>query len=637
MSASWPPHRPRCWRKTGDLGEIGALMRSRGRNVPKRLGRYQVLAVIGHGAMGEVLLGRGPDGRLVALKLIHRELAGDPTFQARFQREIEASKRVTGAYTAGVIAYDIDAERPWLATEFIAGPTLQEMLDAYGKLPLPGLKLLAIGLASALIEIHRVELVHRDLKPSNVLLTAEGPRVIDFGIALTLEAAEALTVTGTRIGSPAYMSPEQASGSSLTRASDVFTLGSVLVMAATGAIPFGAPGPLNGKVDLSEVPLEIRDLIECCLLPEPLARPTPERILDAAEQIPADPVWPGRVRRRIEEFRAEALRWAEEHEEPEPQRRQLLPGRRGRVLGFAAVAAVVALAAGLLIDITVPGNAIAMQDPPLALSDHEARGLDLCELLEPTLMGQFGTYVDALTPDGVMSCGTGILDASGRKVEYTLSLSTPVAAVRADQPPTGNTIAWMPVLGARGPATTCDRYVLTQSGLPLALGMRARVPNGDGCAPAETALREIVHRLAINPPLRALPVDSLLELDPCALYEGGPNPPGIGNPAVPLASGPHGCRISGRDGDFDLGFDDRLRPAWSGARTLGFRTVDSRKAWTVARGPGFCSYVVMIQPSAGKNAEIVAINYVARRPTDKDACDAADALAIPILKKLPRL
>lgn len=611
-------------------------MKPRGRHVPKQLGRYRVLAVIGHGAMGEVLLGRGPDGRLVAIKLIHRELAGDVTFHARFRREIEASKRVTGAYTAGVVGYDIDCDRPWLATEFIAGPTLQEMLDSYGKLPLPGLKLLAVGLASALLEIHRTELVHRDLKPSNVLLTAEGPRVIDFGIALALETDVALTMAGVRIGSPAYMSPEQAGGQSLTMASDVFSLGSVLVMAATGSIPFGSAGPLHGTADLGAVPVEMRELIAACLNPDAALRPTPAQVLDAAERIPADPVWPGPVRRRIEEFRMEAVRWADGPAESAGPWKRMRPWYRRIVVGVA-VGAVAVLAASLLVDMTVPGHAVAMSDPPLVLTDKEIRSLDVCELLGPAVLGEFGTYVDELTADGAMACATGMTDTAGRKLEYTLSVANPVGTVRARNEPTGSTIAWMPVLGLAATAATCDRYVITQSGLPLSVNLRVRVASGDGCVAAEKALRAIVRRLSVNPPLRALPANSVLALDPCTLFERGTTPAGIGDPAVYTTSGPHGCLLSGRDGELTLSFDERLRPAWSGARGRGYRSVDSRNAYNMDRSPQRCSYIVLAQPTTGRNGEIVAVDYLSRRVPEKDACELADAIAAPILKKLPRL
>ncbi|MFE3002016.1 serine/threonine-protein kinase [Nocardia sp. NPDC059246] len=610
-------------------------MKPRGRHVPKRLGRYQMLAVIGLGAMGEVLLGCGPDGRLVALKLIHRELAGDATFHARFLREIEASQRVTGAYTAGVAGYDIDGERPWLATEFIPGPTLQDILDHCGGLPVAGLKLLAVGLASALIEIHRAGLVHRDLKPGNVLLTVEGPRVIDFGIALALGSDAVLTLAGVRIGSPAYMSPEQAAGDTLTPASDVFSLGSVLATAATGAIPFGAAGPLHGWADLTAVPAAVRGLVAACLATEPARRPAPEEILDAAERIPGDPVWPGPVRRRIEEYRAESVRWADGQTEPDSPRSRFGTARNAALC--AAAAAAVAVSVGALFDAGVPGHPVAPDDPPLALTDRETRSLDVCALLGPSVMRQFGVYLDELTPDGAMNCTTALADNTGRRVEYTLGLATPAATIRADDAPTGDTIAWMPVLGPPAPATSCDRYVLTQSGLPLAIGLRARVSDGDACAPAGQALRAMVRRLTLNPPLRSQPDASLLSLDPCALYEGDASAPGVGDPGAPMVSGPHGCEVSGRDGDFDVVFDDRLRPAWSGARLHGFRTVDSRKAWTLEHGPRRCSYVVMVQPSSGKNAEIVSISYVSRHATDRDACEYADALAVPILKKLPRL
>ncbi|MFD6215252.1 serine/threonine-protein kinase, partial [Nocardia salmonicida] len=191
-------------------------MKPLGSQDPQQLGRYRLLAVIGRGGMGQVLLGQGQDGRLVAVKQIHRQFTGNPEFRARFRREVLASQQVTGAYTAGVVDHDAESETPWLASEYIAGPGLQDMIGEFGRLNLNGLKLLATGLAMALLEIHRTGLVHRDLKPSNILLTNDGPRVIDFGIARALEDDVNLTATGAVIGSPAYMSPEQAECRTLT-------------------------------------------------------------------------------------------------------------------------------------------------------------------------------------------------------------------------------------------------------------------------------------------------------------------------------------------------------------------------------------------------------------------------------------
>jgi serine/threonine protein kinase len=191
--------------------------------------------------MGRVLLGAGPDGRLVAVKQVHDRYAADDGFRARFRREVGASRRVSGAYTAAVMDADVEAVTPWLASVFVVGPSLGAAVEAAGALPADAVHRLAVGLATALVEIHRTGLIHRDLKPENVLLAEDGVRVIDFGIARAAEEEAELTHTGGVIGSPAYMSPEQAEGRMLTPASDVFSLGSVLALALTGRSP--SPGP----------------------------------------------------------------------------------------------------------------------------------------------------------------------------------------------------------------------------------------------------------------------------------------------------------------------------------------------------------------------------------------------------------
>ncbi|MFI7668775.1 serine/threonine-protein kinase [Nocardia sp. NPDC049526] len=227
---------------------------------------------MGQGAMGRVLLGRSPDGRLVAVKMIHRHLAQNPEFRARFRMEVQSSQRVTGAYTAAVMDADPDAVAPWLASVFVAGPSLREAIDQSGPMPPGGLRLLTAGLASALMEIHRAGMVYRDLKPSNVLLTDDGPRVIDFGIARALEGDTQLTNTGSLVGSPAFMSPEQAEGRPLTVASDVFSVGAMLLLAATGESPFlGASTPqtlynvVHNRADTSRVPPVLRPVVDACL------------------------------------------------------------------------------------------------------------------------------------------------------------------------------------------------------------------------------------------------------------------------------------------------------------------------------------------------------------------------------------
>ncbi len=227
--------------------------------------------------MGQVYLGRSAGGRLVAVKVIRPELAGEPGFRARFAREVAAARNVSGLFTALVVDADADGPVPWLATAYVPGPSLAEAVEAYGPLPAGSVLTLAAGLAEGLAAIHAAGVVHRDLKPSNVMLADDGPRVIDFGISRAMEAS-VLTQSGTVMGSPGFMSPEQAEGGVVGPPSDVFSLGSVLTFAATGEGPFGegsarrwstargrAPGneqgeqPKAGRLPVPSTPLTGRD------------------------------------------------------------------------------------------------------------------------------------------------------------------------------------------------------------------------------------------------------------------------------------------------------------------------------------------------------------------------------------------
>ncbi|MFG2294886.1 serine/threonine-protein kinase [Streptomyces sp. NPDC048603] len=270
--------------------------------------------MLGQGGMGRVLLGLAPDGRLVAVKQVLTRFADDDGFRARFRREVAASRKVSAAYTAAVMEADADAPTPWLASVFVAGPSLGAVAVESGRLPEVVVHRLAAGLASALVEIHRAGLIHRDLKPDNVLLAEDGVRVIDLGIARTAESegSTGLTRTGWVIGSPAFMSPEQAEGKRLTAASDVFSLGSVLVLALTGSSPFARESTLqtlydvvHSEPDLSAVPAGLRGIVERCLAKDPLARPSPAELLELLGPVaPAGRHWPSAVYRMIAEQRA---------------------------------------------------------------------------------------------------------------------------------------------------------------------------------------------------------------------------------------------------------------------------------------------------------------------------------------------
>jgi WD40 repeat protein len=224
--------------------------------------------------MGRVFLGTSPAGRKVAIKVINPACAHSPNFRGRFAREIEAARRVGGFHAAQVVDADPTADPPWMVTAYIEGPTLAEEVGRNGPMPAGRVRELGAQLAEGLAAIHAAGLVHRDLKPSNVILAADGPRIIDFGIARPVQAP-ALTTTGVVVGTIEYMSPEHAHGESVGPASDVFSLGGVLAFAVTGNAPFGIE-----PADLSAVPDEpLRDVITACLVGAPALRPSLASIL----------------------------------------------------------------------------------------------------------------------------------------------------------------------------------------------------------------------------------------------------------------------------------------------------------------------------------------------------------------------
>ncbi len=252
---------------------------------PAHLGGYRLIGRLGDGGMGQVYLARSPGGRKVAVKVIKAELAQDEDFRARFSREVEAAKRVGGIFTAPVVDADPDCARPWLATAYVEGKSLAETVRDQGPLDPESVLRLAAGLAEGLAAIHAAGVIHRDLKPSNVLLAADGPRIIDFGISRPMDAGE-LTGTGNILGSPGFMSPEQAEGLPIGPPTDIFSLGAVLTYAATGEGPFGSARDtvmlyrvIYTAPNLAKVPGQLRPLIERCLAVDPAERPTPAAIL----------------------------------------------------------------------------------------------------------------------------------------------------------------------------------------------------------------------------------------------------------------------------------------------------------------------------------------------------------------------
>ncbi|MEU2071928.1 serine/threonine-protein kinase [Streptomyces anulatus] len=308
---------------------------------PERLGAIRLLGRLGAGGMGTVYLGRTPGGRAVAVKTVHEHLAADPHFRERFRREAAAARAVTGAHTAAVLDSDPESSRPWLATAYLPGVTLRHAVAATGPLAPSAVRSLGAALAEALEAVHRAGLVHRDLKPSNVLVTADGPRVIDFGIARAI-SDHGLTGAGDVIGTPGFIAPEQITGAivtgapvtrgAVTGAADVFALGAVLVFAATGGSPFGSATPavllyraVHEDPDLSGVPDEVREVVTACLEKDPGLRPTVDQVLRATAD-PHPALW-----WRTEPLRSLVLgETAEQRVEQPPRSPPRHPARRPR-------------------------------------------------------------------------------------------------------------------------------------------------------------------------------------------------------------------------------------------------------------------------------------------------------------------
>ncbi|MBR8743207.1 serine/threonine-protein kinase [Nocardiopsis sp. MG754419] len=274
---------------------------------PDRIGPYPVTHRLGTGGMGQVYLGRTREGARVVLKVVRSALVEDDRldgtdYRARFAREAELAARVGGRYTAEVVDSDPHSERPWIAYEHIPGSPLKDALTERGPLDPPSIRALATLLAEALHTIHDRDLIHRDIKPSNIILAPDGPRVIDFGIARPTEGST-MTGTGHVFGTLPYMSPEQAEGSPLSPASDMFALGTTLAQAATGACPFDGPSeprilmrlvsPPPVEV-LAGLPADLRDLIRDCWSHDPAQRPTPTEVVERCTGEGLERTWPPR-------------------------------------------------------------------------------------------------------------------------------------------------------------------------------------------------------------------------------------------------------------------------------------------------------------------------------------------------------
>ena len=251
---------------------------------PERLGRYELTGRLGEGGQGVVYQGRGPGGEEVAVKLLRAHVARDPKARERFVRELGFAEKVADFCTARVLEADLHGDQPYIVSEFVHGPSLQQLVLDEGPRTGAALQRLAIGTATALAAIHQAGIVHRDFKPPNVLMSGDGPRVIDFGIAKALDGTS--TMTSQVVGTPAYMAPEQLSGHELGPWTDMFAWGATILFAATGRPPFGADSVpavmhriLHSAPDTSSLPQPLGGLVSACLSKDPARRPSARDVL----------------------------------------------------------------------------------------------------------------------------------------------------------------------------------------------------------------------------------------------------------------------------------------------------------------------------------------------------------------------
>ncbi|WP_258396585.1 serine/threonine-protein kinase [Streptomyces sp. Amel2xB2] len=269
-----------------------AMMRLR-REDPRVVGSFRLHRRLGAGGMGVVYLGSDRRGQRVALKVIRPDLAEDNEFRSRFAREVSAARRIRGGCTARLVAADLDADRPWFATQYVPGPSLHDKVTEAGPLPASQVASIGASLAEGLVAVHEAGVVHRDLKPSNILLSPKGPRIIDFGIAWAT-GASTLTHVGTAVGSPGFLSPEQVRGALVTPATDVFALGATLAYAATADSPFGQGSSevmlyrvVHEEPQLESVHAALAPLLQACLVKAPEERPSPLQLSLRLKEIAA--------------------------------------------------------------------------------------------------------------------------------------------------------------------------------------------------------------------------------------------------------------------------------------------------------------------------------------------------------------
>jgi hypothetical protein len=429
------------------------MVQALGSGDPGAVGKYRLVGRLGRGGMGQVYLGESPGGRLVAVKLIRAELAGDPDFRARFAREVATARTVSGIYTVPVVDADVDGAQPWLVTAYVEGPSLADAVRDFGPFAPGQVLTLAAGLAEGLEVIHASGVVHRDLKPSNVLLAQDGPRIIDFGISRAGDFP-GVTRTGLVTGSPGYMSPEQAEGGVAGPASDVFSLGSVLAFAVTGREPFGSgSGPsvlyrvVHSQPDADGIPEPLRSLVAHCLAKDPALRPAAGQVvaeLSSARpgtspgnaRVPGapSPALPVPYQPTVTSVRADSGRpgglagpglgggpgtWpAQAAGPPTLQQQGLKRGRRGNGLAWATAAVAVIVVAGAVIAVAVshrsaqanagPGTGALVSASPSALSASASVAAGWVRYANPS-----GFSVEVPPGWSVTSSGTGEVRFNG--------------------------------------------------------------------------------------------------------------------------------------------------------------------------------------------------------------------------------
>ncbi|OXM55247.1 serine/threonine protein kinase [Amycolatopsis thailandensis] len=618
---------------------------------PTGVGRYRVFAALGEGGMGRVLLGISSDGRLVAIKQVHPGFAHDPGFRERFRREVETSRLVSGAYTAPVMDADPNAPTPWLASVFVPGPALSEAVSAGGPLPPTAVRHLAAGLALALGDIHRAGLIHRDLKPSNVILTGDGPRVIDFGIARAVEGDSELTHTGAVIGSPGFMSPEQAEGKPLTPASDMFSFGALLVMAATGSNPFtgtSTPHTLYNVVhvqpDLRHLAPELRQIVEPCLAKNPADRPSPAWVLERLGPIPPMVTpWPPVVSHLIETQQAEIRRLLN----PTPAKRS----RRGLYAGLAA-AAVVLLVGGVVAAVSLNG-----EDPPAAvaapsgsaapdvpvttpvnadpLGPDNLRKVDLCKVLEGRDVPGLGKLTKKNSVD---------FDSCTYSSPADQWLDLDIAGGLVSGEPSGE-LEGLP-LTLKGSDDSCGVSVPITGVANTSLSARVNSMStkDEACAVVKAALTDTVKRIRAGGQERELPAGTLALLDPCALVGPATADRLIGPVVEAIREHLHECRYDAAGG-LRLKLLKGYPPFQSkdsyytdtATLDIGGKTVYlAEKDDGVARSSCSLSWRHrQISDRDGENVELT-FSTSGTKLTAGQACDKAKGFAEVLLPKLPK-